>query len=312
MMPRVIQSSSWRSRASPRNSEPRYGMLSARSASPSPATVTVIGDGPAGAADSTEASGTSAPSASMTRIRWCSESSPPRATASAASADGNPASISRRKCPRYPRRQSRSCSAALAPAGSTGRRASATTERPSADVLRRPSADIGNSTPIPAPVATVGPNGSGHLLVAADPRSGLVADGKAARPLGLGREVVDCIAQRSGTLGGRVCRNKWPQRLPGDHLKGAAARSSVQKVLLLPVVLEGDLSDLPGLIFRHLAVLRPLKIAGALALGPGQLFAHENPLRFRHSAPRSGEVTTQGRRRKASRGLHRTRHKRLP
>src|ERR1700761_5040817 len=64
------------------------------------------------------------------------------------------------------------------------------------------------------------------------------------------------------------------------HRKGAAARSSARKVLLLPVVLEGDLADLPGLLFRHLAVLRPLEIAGALALGSGQLFAHENPLRF--------------------------------
>ena len=63
--------------------------------------------------------------------------------------------MSRRKCTRYPERQLVSCSAPSAPAGSTGRSASATTARPSADVLRRPSADAGKTTPAlsPLPVA---------------------------------------------------------------------------------------------------------------------------------------------------------------
>ena len=58
----------------------------------------------------------------------------------------SPASSSRRKWVRYPLRQLVSCCAARAPAGSTGRSASAATARPRSDVLRLP-ATLGKATP---------------------------------------------------------------------------------------------------------------------------------------------------------------------
>ncbi len=99
MTPAVTQSSSCRSRAPPLSRSPRYGTDSVRSASPVPVTTSVASSHRA-AAETTESRPLSAPSGPMTRIRWCSDARPSRATDTAACLDASPASISLRKCVR--------------------------------------------------------------------------------------------------------------------------------------------------------------------------------------------------------------------
>src|SRR5262249_19771436 len=138
---------------SPRGRSPRYGRENSPSGRPVPCTVAVA-NGRCPAQVSRESRPSSSPPGAATRIRACSESRPARAIARQAAFEARPASMSRRKCTRYPDRQLVSCSAPSAPAASTGRSASATTARPSADVLLRPSGDSGKTTPASSPSAT--------------------------------------------------------------------------------------------------------------------------------------------------------------
>jgi hypothetical protein len=96
MMPAVTQASSRASSALPRRCSPRYGTDSSRWPVPVPFTVTVAGPPPAGAVTSA-ASSASSPSRPMTRIRWCSDASPSRATDTAACLEASAASTSPRK-----------------------------------------------------------------------------------------------------------------------------------------------------------------------------------------------------------------------
>ena len=99
MTPSVTHVSSRRCRALPRSCSPWYGIDSSRSAVPVPVTVTVASPPRAGA-ETSVSSPASWPSRPMNRIRRCSDSSPPRATATAACLEASPASTSPRKCGR--------------------------------------------------------------------------------------------------------------------------------------------------------------------------------------------------------------------
>jgi len=99
MTPTVTQVSSWRSKALPLSRSPRYGTASSPSAVPRPATGTAVSTCRAGA-ETSAPKPVSGPSRPETRIRWCNDASPSRATDTAACLEVSPASMSLRKCVR--------------------------------------------------------------------------------------------------------------------------------------------------------------------------------------------------------------------
>ena len=146
-----------RASASPDNRSPRNGRLNSVSGSPVPRISTV--DSEALPVSYRIASrGPSRPSGCRYCIRRCTACRPSPAIVTAACREAKPASRTRRKCTRYPRRQSASRSAPTAPTASTPRRASATTARPRTELLRRPPAPTGTTTP------------QSSLLIIASPR----------------------------------------------------------------------------------------------------------------------------------------------